>query len=98
MLDSFIIEDYYLGEYTLSNTDSVPVYADGSFQFNIPEGNKFTAFLCDTTESFQKVIGLIGLGTGSDSYWETIDTDQFTGDINLGEINSDSALSFSTIH
>lgn len=60
--------------------------ANGNFNFQIEKGKKFIAFLVDATQTYRKAIGVIGIGTGENQYWENIDTQYTDGIINLGKI------------
>ena len=65
---------------------TVAVLEDGTFSFHVTQGNAFVAFLVDPSQQFRKAVGVIGIGVGSDGYWEQIDTSQLEGDITLGKI------------
>ncbi|MDC7233937.1 MAG: hypothetical protein PQJ58_11960 [Spirochaetales bacterium] len=71
----------------LRNDEIVDIASDGTFSLSIPEGDTFFAFLYDADAAFRKTLGVIGIGTGTDSVWESISTEILEGDIQLGIIS-----------
>ena len=63
---------------------------DGSFSFNVFEGQNFVAFLIDPAKEYQKVLGVIGISVGGQEYWESIDTEWLEDDLYLGRIRQSS--------
>jgi len=83
---------YYYHAKTLSDfsiREESDINSDGTFSLSIPTDDAFIAFLIDPSQQYQKVVGVIGIGTGTSSYWEAIDTSKVEGDINLGTIQPD---------
>lgn len=70
------------------NVEHKTVNADdnGYFAFQVERGKKFIAFLVDASQEYRKAIGVIGIGTGDNEYWENIDTQYAQGIISLGNI------------
>ena len=68
------------------NYTEYDVAADGNFSISLQDGDSFVAFLLDPSSEFEKVMGLIGIGTGGGEYWESIDTGLITGNLELGTI------------
>src|SRR6056297_149061 len=67
--------------------EEVSIQTDGSFSFDVDDGDTFMAFLIDQTQEYLKSVGLIGISTSSGEYWEYIDTGCLEGDVNLGTIS-----------
>ena len=62
--------------------------SDGNFEFNLFAGHEFVAFLVNPSEPFRKVVGILGIGTGENEYWEAIDTDLLIDDLFMGQFSS----------
>jgi len=86
-------EDRIIDGGRIKNRETTQINSDGQFSFEIPAGNIFVAFLIDPAEEYRKVVGVIGIGTGSQSYWKSIDAEQIEGDLSLGTIKPDADIS-----
>jgi hypothetical protein len=63
--------------------------SEGEFSFTLFEGQEFVAFLVDPSQPFRKVIGVMGISTGGNEYWEAISSGLLSDDLFLGQLSSD---------
>ena len=71
----------------------IDIDGDGNFTFSVKKGKNFIAFLVDTSKTYDKVIGIIGIKIDDSIYWEDIQTSYLNGNINLGTISTTPAES-----
>ncbi len=66
------------------------VDGDGSFSFEVEDGNAFVAILVEVqADGREDAIGVLGIGVDGEEYWHGIDTELIDGNVSLGTLQFD---------